>query len=439
MSLSATANLTRGIRRWDLVALAINFTIGGGIFGLPSKVFALSGPASILAYILCAGAVIPIVLCFAEVASRFTQTGGPYLYARAAFGPLVAFEVGWLRWLAGVASSAALVNLLVDYLGYMVPAVRTGPWPAATITVVICGLTTVNVLGVRDVAIASNFFALAKLLPLLLLIAIGLFFIHPQNFATSPTPANFSLSPSVLLLVYAFTGFESVSIPAGEVQHPQRNIPFALLVAIGATTLIYVLIQVVCVGTLPGLANSATPLADAGRSFLGAGGAWLIAAGGAVSIAGTIHGHILTSPRLLFAMAEQGQLPRLLSTIHSRYHTPYFSIVLTAVLILGCALSGTFVQLAAISVLARLTIYIVTCAALPVLRRKPQMAPPTFKLLGGSSVPAIAIVLCLWLLVHCKPREGFMTGAAAAIGLLIFGTYRMTVRAMTRRAMNARQ
>ena len=420
MGRAKPAELVRGIRRWDLVALAINFIIGGGIFGLPSKVFSLSGPASVIAYVVCAGAVILIVFCFAEVGSRFTQTGGPYLYAREAFGPFVAFGVGWLRWLSGVASSAALGNLFADYLSYMWPVAQAGLWRALTITAVICSLTAVNVLGVRDVAAVSNFLALAKLLPLLLFIAVGLFFIHPRNFSAAPWPGFGSLSTSMLLLVYAFTGFESVSIPAGEVRDPQRNIPFALFVAIGATTLIYVLVQVVCVGTLPELAASVRPLADASSRFLGPAGAWLIASGAMISIAGTIHGHILTSPRMLFAMAGQNQLPRALAAVHQRFRTPYISICFTAMVILACGLSGTFIQLAAISVMTRLVIYIITCVALPILRRNKNVGAATFMLPWGLVIPTSAVVLCAWLLLNCKSHEAWMAAIAASVGVLLF-------------------
>ena len=190
MAQATPTGLVRGIGRWDLVALGINFVVGAGIFGLPAKVYSLSGPASLIAYVVCAAAVILIVLCFAEVSSRFTKTGGPYLYAREAFGPLVGFEVGWLRWLSGITSFAANSNLLVDYLSYFWPTASGGLWRAFLVTTLTLSLTLINVVGVRDTALVSNIFAVGKLLPLLLFIAVGLFFVNPQTLSSQAHQAT---------------------------------------------------------------------------------------------------------------------------------------------------------------------------------------------------------------------------------------------------------
>lgn len=418
-------DLVRGIRRWDLVALGVNFVVGAGIFGLPSKVYSLAGPASLIAYAICAAAIILIVLCFAEVGSRFTQTGGVYLYAREAFGPFVGFEVGWLRWLSGVASFAANSNLLVDYLSYLWPAANVGPLRALVITAVILSITAVNVIGVRDTAVASNIFAVGKLIPLLLFVVVGMFFVNPQNFSITSQTGYSDFSRSVLLLVYAFSGFESVAVPAGEVRDPQRSIPFALFATIGIVTLLYVAIQVVCIGTLPGLADSARPLTDASSHFLGASGAYLISAAVLVSMAGNLTGQMLATPRILFAMAEQRQLPAMLAAVHSRFRTPYISILFTAGVILGLAHSGTFIQLAAISVMARLAMYAATCAALPVLRRRSDLLAPTFKLPAGFVVAVMAAALCVWMLSNSTGREALMTAITVGVGLILYLAHRM--------------
>ena len=157
MAQASSEGLVRGIRRWDLVALAINGIIGAGIFGLPSKVFALIGSYSLLAFIACAAVVTLIILCFAEVSSRFDQTGGPYAYARAAFGPTVAFEVGWLIWLARLTAFAANCNLLVNYLGYFWPGATSGFWRPVIIVTVVVSLATINLLGVRQAAVSAIF------------------------------------------------------------------------------------------------------------------------------------------------------------------------------------------------------------------------------------------------------------------------------------------
>ena len=225
--------LIRGIRRWDLVAIAINGIIGAGIFGLPSKVFSLIGPYSLIAFVACAVVVTLFILCFAEVGSRFDETGGPYLYAREAFGPAVAFEIGWLIWLARLTAFAANCNLLVAYLSYFLPAATNPFWRASIIVTVVFVLATINFIGVRQAAIVSNLFTVGKLIPLMIFIAIGLFFLNPTAFTLGPPPTTGAFSQSVLLLIYAFTGFEMAAIPAGEVRDPKKDLPRALLIAIG--------------------------------------------------------------------------------------------------------------------------------------------------------------------------------------------------------------
>src|SRR5204863_6310758 len=280
--------LVRGIRKWDLVAVTINGIIGAGIFGLPSKVYGLIGSYSLIAFIVCALVVMLIILCFAEVGSRFNETGGPYLYAREAFGPTVAFEVGWLIWLARLTAFAANCNLMINYLSFFWAPANTGFIRAGIIVVVVIALTMINILGVRQAAIASNVFTIGKLLPMLIFIAVGLFFLNSSNFALGPRPGTGPFSQSVLLLLYAFTGFEMAVIPAGEIKNPQRDLPRALLIAIAVIASTYILIQVVCVGTLPDLAKSTKPLADAGQRFMGTAGAAIISGGAIISVAGNL-------------------------------------------------------------------------------------------------------------------------------------------------------
>jgi len=425
MTLSTPAGLVRGIRRWDLVALAINFIVGAGIFGLPSRVYRLSGPASLIALAICAAALFLVVLCFAEVGSRYVETGGPYLYARDAFGPLVGFEVGWLRWLSGVTSFAANSNLLVDYSSYLWPTVNAEPWRALVITALSVSLTIINLLGVRDAAAASNLFAVGKMAPLVLFIAVGVFFVDPQRLLITRGASYGALSLSVLLLVHTFTGFESVGIAAGEVRDPQRSVPFALFTAIGAITLMYLLIQAVCIGTLPELASSTRPLADAGTLFLGSAGGYLIALGAIISIAGNLSGQLLVTPRTIFAMAEQRQLPQAFASVHPRFRTPYVSISSSAAVILGFALSGTFIQLVTISVLSRVAVYAITCLALPVLRRKSNLREPSFKVPSGNLIAIAAFLMCLWMLSSSTKGEALMTTIAAAVGLLLYLAHKM--------------
>ena len=212
------SGLVRGIGRWDFLALAINSSIGAGIFGLPSQVYALTGAYSLLAFLVCAILIILIVLCSAEVASHFKDTGGPYLYAREAFGSAIGFQVGWLLWLTRMAAFAAICNLMVSYLAYFWPAASSGWWRALVITGVVISLTIINIVGVRRAALVSNIFTVGKLIPLLLFVAAGLFFVNPQQFSFATLPSYGSFSDAVLLLVFMFMGFETTLIPSGEVR-----------------------------------------------------------------------------------------------------------------------------------------------------------------------------------------------------------------------------
>lgn len=412
--------LARGILRWDLLALMINGTIGAGIFGLPSRLFALIGPYSVIAFAVCALVVAAIMLCFAEVGSRFETTGGPYLYARAAFGPRVGFQVGWLLWLARLTSFAALCNLLISYLHALWPAADSALWRPVVISAVVATLTAINLAGVRQAAVVSNGFTIGKLAPLLLLIAVGLFFIAPSRLALGPLPAPGSFSKGVMLLIYAYTGFEAVMIPSGEIRDPRRNLPWAMLVAIAVVAVIYLLVQVVCVGVLPGLAISERPLADVGARVLGSPGAAIVSLGALVSILGVLNGIVLAAPRLLFAMAEQGQLPRFLTATHPRFHTPWVAILLSSAIMLVLALTGSFIGALTISTIIRLLTYVAICAALPALRRRPEAPPAAFRAPLGTALAVLTIVLCLWLLTQSGWREARDVATAAGIGVVIY-------------------
>ncbi len=415
--------LIRGIRRWDLVALLINGIIGAGIFGLPSKVFALTHTYSLFAFLVCAVVVIMIVLCFAEVSSRFSGTGGPYLYARESFGPALGFVVGWLTWLTRMTAFATICNLLVTYSGYFWPAATSAPWRPVIITSVIAGLSIVNLIGIRETAIFSNIFTIGKLVPILIFIVIGLFFVDFKNYSLDikPTVGNFAVS--VLLLVYAFSGFESSTIAAGEVQDPQHTFPFALFVSIGVVVTLYLAIQVVCIGTLPDLVNSERPLADASKRFLGEAGASLITIGALISMIGTLNSSLLGGTRMLFAISEHGQLPQILSVTHRRFHTPWFSILITSSVILVVTISNTFMSALTIATITRLIAYGITCAGLPALRRKEKELPAAFTVPGGVFIPALSAVLCLVLIGTSSWKEVRDVAIITAFGALLSVAY----------------
>jgi len=297
--------LSRDIRRWDLVALLINVTVGAGIFRLPAEAFAAAGPYSLLALALCAVIIGMIVLCFAEVASRFAGTGGPYLYARAAFGRLVAIQNGWLLWLARVAAVAGVANLFITYLGEFFPIVKT-PLPRVGILAALIGfLAAVNYRGVAGGNRVSNFFTIAKVSLLSFFIVTGFFrlLLH-SDLRVTPQSVNATASDwfgALLLMVYAYGGFESALIASGEARDTRQDIPVALLVAIGITTFLYVAVQILVIYTIQSAGTSETPVVDSARRFLAPLGVQIIAAGTLVSAYGYLSANMLHTPRILFA------------------------------------------------------------------------------------------------------------------------------------------
>lgn len=420
LRMAAPPALVRAIRRRDLAALALNGIVGAGIFGLPSEVYARVGVYSLAAVVACAAAVTLIVLCFAEVSSRFSGTGGPYLYAREAFGPLAGFEVGWLMWVARLTAFAANIQVLVAYLAVFVPAAEAGTGRTAAIVLLVSALTAVNVLGVREATRVTNVLTIAKLAPLVLLVGAGAFVLEPARFAAAAPPPFGDLSVAVLLLVYAFTGFEQAAIPGGESRDPQRDLPRALLMALGGVAALYIGIQAVAVGTVPDLGASARPLAEAGARIFGPAGAALVAAGAVLSILGNLNSILLVAPRVTFAMAERGELPAVLAATHPRFRTPHASIALASAVILAVTLSGTFVYIVTISAIARLLIYGATCAALIALRRSASAPPARFAAPGGHVLAVVALLVVGWLLWNTTGRQMRDAAIAALIGLLLY-------------------
>lgn len=412
--------LVRGIGRWDLTAVVINTIIGAGIFGLPSKVYAAIGVYSLLAFVGCALVIMLIVLCYAEVASRFSSTGGPYLYAREAFGPAVAFEVGWLYWIVRVSTFAANCNLLVTYAGFFWPTAAAPTARIAIILVVVLSLAVVNIIGIRHSTAMTNFFTVGKLIPLFVFAGIGLFFISPGNFSITEVPQYSSFTSAMLLLIYAFVGFEVAVIPAGETRDPKRDFPFALLVGLAVVAAIYVAVQVVCIGTNPSLATSERPLADSAANFIGPFGAGFIVLGALISILGNLNVGLIGGSRILYAMGEHREMPSILATVHSKFRTPYISVIFNAVVILILTIYSSFLSALAIATITRLLIYATTCAALPILRRRHQ-SNAEFQLPFGVGVAALSLILIVWLLTNVDfTKEGLPIVVAAVVGIVLY-------------------
>jgi APA family basic amino acid/polyamine antiporter len=442
--------LLRAVSRWQIVALVLNDVIGSGVYLLPAGAAALlGGGASIGAVALAGLAVLLVVLCFAEAASHFDEPGSAYLYAKEAFGSLVGFEVGWMTWLARVASVASLAVAFAQALGYLWPAARIGAGRQAAIVLPVLALTALNVVGIRSGVRTAVLLAVAKIVPLLVFVTAGTVAVvrglraggggglataaaaisggaggTGSAAAAGAAPGWHQLGAAALLLLYAYAGFENTAAAAGEFKNPRRDVPFALVTQIGIVTLLYAWVQWVAVATLPGLAASQTPLADAGRLFLGAWGGWLLTVGGALSILGTNGNTVLTGPRYLFALARGGFGPRWVAAVHPRFRTPAVAVVLQTVIALPLALSGTFTGLAALSVVARLATYLGTAAAVPVLRRKLGSRPGAFRLPGGPAIPIAAALLCIVFAASATSGDLIAAGVALAAGLAIFALRR---------------
>jgi basic amino acid/polyamine antiporter, APA family len=416
-------DLVRAIGRWSLVALVVNSIIGSGVFGLPSTVAALIGNYSPYAVLAAGAGMTVIIACFAEVASRFQEAGGPYLYARAAFGRLMGIETAWMLWLGQVAAPAANANLFVIYLGEFFPHAKD-PLPRAIILTVLVGLLAfINIRGVRAGAQVSNLFTAAKLAPLFAVIVLGFFVLqHHHWIIASPAVASANTGQwlkAMLLLVFAYGGFETALAPMSEAKNPRRDAPFALFTALLACTVLYALIQWVVVGVLPNAAHSQRPLADVARIAVGPIGAALVAVGALISFYGYLSAKILAMPRVPFALAEQGDFPKVFAAVHRRFHTPYVSILVFAVMVWGLALTGDFKWNVTLSAVARLLYYGVGCAALPTLRRKqPAGAAAMFHLPAGNFFAMVGVMLCLILITRVDFGQSLILFATIALGFV---------------------
>jgi len=415
--------LVRGLSRRDFTAIVINTIIGAGIFGLPAAVFSKIGAYSLIACVACALVICLFVLCYAEVGSRFNKSGGPYLYAREAFGSFAGFEVGWLYWIVRVTTIAANTNLFVTYLGLFLPESET--IRIVVIVSIVGFITGVNLAGIKESATVTNVMTIGKLIPLIGVALIGIFFIDPNAFRFESLPGYTSFSESVLLFIYAFVGFESAVVVAGETRNPQRSIPLGLFAALATVAAVYIGIQLVAIGTVDDLASSQRPVADAAASFAGPIGATIVTVGALVSILGNLNVGLLSATRLLFAMSEQGDLPRLLGKTSERSHTPVVATILTAVLVLIIALNSTFITALAISVVTRLIVYATTSLALPVFRRRDNAPTSGFRTPAGGVVVALSLVVIIWLLSNADiAKQGIPIVLAAVVGAVIYALHR---------------
>lgn len=423
-SAAAAPTLRRALGRWDLTAIGINQVIGGAIFLMPSQVHGIIGAWSPLAFVLTGAASLLVALCFAEVGSRFDRTGGPYLYTRAAFGRFVAFEVGWMQWFTRVASQASIVNGIALALGFYWPGMAVGTGRALLIIGMVTVLAAINVRGIRQSAWVVNALTISKLVPLIGFIGVGIWFVDWSRLVPVESLSMTQFSAAALLLIFVFGGYDVIPVPAGEATDPRRDVPFALVTTILTVTALMTLSQIVATGTLPDLAGSTTPLADAALRFAGAAGALVIGVGSIASMIGNNAGQVLSGSRMLYALAENGELPSSFGRLHAAYRTPAFSILFTSAVALVLSLTGSFAVLATASAVSRLIAYTGVCASTLVLRQ-PRFAatvkPATFVVPFGAVIPVLAILVSVIILAGAT-RPQLVGGAAAlACGALLFG------------------
>ncbi|MCP4205319.1 MAG: amino acid permease [bacterium] len=413
--------LKRVVSRWQIVALALNDVIGSGIYLLPAAAAALLGPRSVWAVLAAGGAVFLVVLCFAEASSYFDQPGGAYLYAREAFGDFIGFEVGWMTWLTRVASVGSLAAGFAQALAYLWPGAAGGWGRVVAVVVPTLVLMWLNVIGVKSGVRTAIVLVASKLVPLGVFVGLGFWFASAGRVASQPAGTG-DLGAAALLLLYAYAGFENTTAPAGEYKNPRRDLPYALLLHIVLITALYFAVQWIALAMLGNVASSETPLADAARHVAGPAAGLLLTVGATLSILGTQSNTILIGPRYLYALARDGYGPALFGRLHARFRTPDAAIVLQVAIALPLALTGTFVGLATLSVVARLATYFGTIAAVPVLRRKlgSRGAATTWKLPGGPLVPVAAGLVTLALAASAEPKHLISAGLALLVGAIVY-------------------
>lgn len=422
---NASYEIVRGIGRWDLVALMVNITIGSGILGLPSKLFALTGVYSILTLVLCAALLAIVAICFAEVGSRFTHTGGPYLFTRTAFGATPGFIVGWLYWVSRVLTFATICNLLVVYVARVVPALQGPGVRVAIISSVVLAIGLVNLLGIRQATIVSNGLTLLKVSLLLVFGIVGVLMIRAWPAAPATLPTGGQFSDAMLLGVFAFVGFEAALVSAGETRNPRRDVPFAVAVSLLVVLILYAGVQIVCIAAVPELASSTAPFADAAVALWGPAGAQVISLGAVVIMLGSLNSGFLATSRLPFAFAEQGDVPAALARVHPRFRTPHVAIIASAALVWLATLASSFLSAITLATSTRMLVYVAGCIALIALRRRADVQPAGFVAPFGPAIAVLACILSFALLANASSRELIQLAIAAVVGVVILGGVRL--------------
>jgi APA family basic amino acid/polyamine antiporter len=417
-------SLVRVMGTFGLAAAIVNITIGGGIFRLPANVAGSLGAAAPIAYLVCAVAMGLIVLCIADAGSRVPLTGGPYAYVGTAFGPYAGFISGVLLWMLGTFATAAVATVFSSSVGLLAPALAGRAMEIGILVVAFAFWSLINVRGVQLGVRLNSIATIAKLLPLLLVAVGGLFFIRVEHLLWTAPPAVADVARTSLLLIFAFAGIEVALVPSGEVRDIARTVPRAIALAMIGITALYILLQVVAQGILgSGLAQATvSPLADAAGASLGAWARALLLVGATVSMFGYLGGMTLSMPRMLYAFARDGFLPRLFGVVHERYRSPHTAILTQSLVALVLAISGTFEKLAILANVSALALYLGCALAAWQLRTAGISAAggPGFRVPMGSVVPWLACAVIVWLLTGLTRNEWLAFGACLAGGTLVY-------------------
>lgn len=410
---------------FSIILLGINAIVGTGIFLLPNRAYAEVGVNSIYVIIFDAFLVISIALCFAEMGGMYKNNGGPYIYAKEAFGSFVGFEVGIMKWAIAIIAWAAMAMGFPTALGAVwTPAQNPIVQKVIAISIITL-LGIMNIMGVKISKIMNNIVTTGKLLPLILFITVGIFFIKGSNFVNPVTDdgeivLKGTFGSAALLIFYAFTGFESIGVAAGDMDNAKKNVPLAICIVLALVAVIYTLIQVNSIGILgTALATTETPVATASEAFLGKWAGSLVTAGTLISIGGINIASSFLTPRSGVAMSDENQLPSIISKRNSK-DVPYVAVIISCVLTALITLTGSFTTLAAISVVSRFAQYIPTCLAVPVMRKKAPEMERGFVIPFGPTIPVIAIVVSIWLLTQSDMKRIIFGLGGLVIGAVIY-------------------
>jgi APA family basic amino acid/polyamine antiporter len=395
---SRDAGLVRKVGPWGLAASIVSIVVGAGIFAVPGALAAAVGPYAPLAFLICGLAVGSVAICFAEGGSRMPTSGGVYGYIEAAFGPLTGYVAGMLLLVGDVLACGGVAAALADVAASVASKSLVPTVHAAVIVGVIGSVALINIAGVARAARFVSVATALKLIPLFIFIIVGCTRIDSANFVQAVQPDTEGLGRAAILALFSFIGMEAPLAASGEVAQPSRTIPRALAIAMVSVALIYVAIQIVAQGVLgASLAHSRAPLADA-MGHISPLLRALMLAGAVVSMFGWISSDLLGSPRILFAFARDGLLPRALGVVHPRTRAPYVAILVYAGLAAVLALTGSFAELAALAALTTAALYAVGCVAAWLLARRGVAiagTPLNFRWLGAATLVGVTSMLAL--------------------------------------------